>query len=54
VQNDGWNNFGLLPDGNPAQAQNYSDYTNFVPANTPYELTDITKWQPLLEDNNLG
>jgi hypothetical protein len=53
TQADGWDELGTTPDG-PFQAQPYSDYSNFVPANTPYELKDITKWQPLLEDNRLG
>jgi hypothetical protein len=52
-QNDGWNEDGTNPDGTP-QAQHYSDFTNFVPANTPYQLTDITKWQPLLESARNG
>ena len=50
--NDGYNANGLLD----AQAfpRNFSDYTNFVPANTPYLLEYITKWQPLIETNGLG
>jgi hypothetical protein len=52
-QDDGWNADGTTPDGT-TQAQRFSDYSNFVPANSPYELTDITKWQPLLESARNG
>jgi len=41
-------------EGTTINAATYSDNTNFIPANTAYELRDITKWQPLLETNRLG
>jgi hypothetical protein len=53
LQNDGWNADGTTPYGTP-QAQRFSDYSNFIPSNTPYQLTDITKWQPLIESKRDG
>ena len=34
----------------------YSDYTNYTPANTAYNLVDKTRWQPLIipVKNSLG
>jgi hypothetical protein len=41
--NDGANQFGDLTGGAP-----YSDYTGYVPVNTPLALIDPNRWQPLL------
>lgn len=49
---DGYNSDGTM--GNTYNQRNFSDYTNFIPLNTAYELTNITKWQPLLETNGKG
>ena len=48
--NDGYNANGLLD----AQAfpRNFSDYTNFVPANTPYLLEHINQWARLHHSTN--
>ncbi|GAX85801.1 hypothetical protein CEUSTIGMA_g13216.t1 [Chlamydomonas eustigma] len=32
----------------------YTDYTGFAPSNTAYQLSDITKWQPLMESDSRG
>lgn len=32
----------------------YSDWTNFVPANTAYSVKKLLNWQPLLETNGMG
>ena len=42
-RNDGSNQYGLLgPSGAP-----YSDYTGYVPVNTPDAISDPNRWQPL-------
>lgn len=51
--NDGFNDLGLT-DSTKYWPQNFSDWTNFVPSNTAYQLDNITKWQPLVETNGLG
>ena len=32
----------------------HSDPTNFIPTNTPYQVHNVSAWQPLLETNSLG
>jgi hypothetical protein len=47
---DGSNQLGTLgPTGQP-----YSDYTGFVPVNTPDAITDPNRWQPLRFTNRAG
>src|SRR5687768_13297647 len=47
---DGSNQHGTLgPTGQP-----YSDYTGYVPANTPDAITDPNRWQPLRFTNRAG
>ena len=47
---DGSNQLGALgPTGQP-----YSDYTGYVPANTPDVITDPNRWQPLRFLNRAG
>jgi len=40
---DGANQFGDLSGGSP-----YSDYTGYVPVNSPTQLADPGRWQPLI------
>jgi len=47
--NDGSNQLGNLNGGSP-----YSDYTDYVPVNTPTEVNDINHWQPLRVSNGQG
>jgi hypothetical protein len=48
--NDGSNQHGTLgPTGLP-----YSDYTGFVPVNSPDAVTDANRWQPLRHPNRAG
>eukprot|EP00775_Hariotina_reticulata_P007995 gene7995-8193_t len=50
---DGLNYNGLA--SGKYNAKNYSDYgPAFIPANDAYKLRKITKWQPLMETNDLG
>ena len=47
---DGSNQLGDLNGGAP-----YSDYTGYVPANTPMEINDPNRWQPqIISDGNGG
>lgn len=47
---DGSNQHGTLgPTGEP-----YSDYTGYTPANTPDEIIDPNRWQPLRHPNRAG
>lgn len=50
VESDGWNQKGDI-DGS---GMPYADYTNFLPVNGFAKMTDITKWQPILETNGVG
>lgn len=45
---DGSNQLGDLHPGA------YSDYTGYVPVNTPYQINDPNRWQPLLIPNGNG
>ncbi|KAG2500847.1 hypothetical protein HYH03_001608 [Edaphochlamys debaryana] len=52
AQANGWN-----IDGSRTRSFNraqYEDYTNYVPKNTPWELTHQCKWQPLHETDGRG
>ncbi len=52
-ENDGMNQLGN--EGNQVyHRQPYADYTNFVPANTAYELSNPSKWQPAIVTNGNG
>lgn len=51
LKTDGWNSEGDLSPWAPFP---YADYTRFTPANTPYSISKPTKWQPLLESNQMG
>ncbi len=46
---DGSNQLGSLNGGAP-----YSDYTGYVPVNTPTSIIDPTRWQPLAVPNGSG
>ena len=50
--NDGMNQTGTER-GKAFHLSPYSDYTNYRPANTPYELKDPTRWQPMVESTQL-
>lgn len=49
---DGFNSLGNAE--RALQRRPYSDYTNYVPTNTAYQLINTARWQPLLETDNLG
>lgn len=55
AKNDGLNLFGNIS-GQTYNLVPYSDYTHYSPVNTPYNLVDKTKWQPLINPvkNSLG
>lgn len=36
------------------QCTRYGDYTGYEPVNTATKLNDDTRWQPLIEDNDIG
>jgi len=36
------------------QCTRYGDYTGYEPVNTAVKLNDDTRWQPLIEDNDIG
>jgi hypothetical protein len=47
---DGWNQHGTLsPTGLP-----YSDYTGYIPVNSPDVIADPNRWQPLRYRNRSG
>ena len=46
---DGSNQFGDINGGAP-----YSDYTGYVPVNTPFQILDPARWQPLAVPNGSG
>ena len=48
---DGSNQLGNTPGGTTAP---YSDYTGYQPVNTPTQLTDPNRWQPLAVPNAAG
>lgn len=48
-RNDGSNQLGNLNGGAP-----YSDYTGYAPVNTPTQIVDPTRWQPLSVPNGSG
>lgn len=48
-RNDGSNQLGNLNGGAP-----YSDYTGYAPVNTPTQIIDPTRWQPLSVPNGSG
>lgn len=48
---------GMNKDGNMDHKYNrqaYSDYTGYIPENDADRLTNLTKWQPLMETNGFG
>ncbi|WP_460231801.1 vanadium-dependent haloperoxidase [Aurantivibrio plasticivorans] len=52
-ENDGMNQLGNEGDKIYHQTP-YADYTDFEPANTAYELTDPSKWQPRIVSDRTG
>ena len=50
---DGMNQRGDLGDRR-YHPQPYSDYTGYLPRNTPDELTDPARWQPLVVADRTG
>ncbi len=46
---DGSNQLGNLNSGAP-----YSDYTGYAPVNTPFQILDPARWQPLAVPNGSG
>jgi hypothetical protein len=46
---DGSNQLGNLNGGAP-----YSDYTGYIPVNSPFQIIDPTRWQPLAVPNGSG
>ncbi|KAH7402998.1 hypothetical protein BKA64DRAFT_439548 [Cadophora sp. MPI-SDFR-AT-0126] len=51
---DGWNKAGKLArEFNPRPYQDWRDEP-YHPVNPPWDVTDKTRWTPLLEDNKLG
>lgn len=54
---DGWNYKGLLetPSGKcTANCRPFADTYGYMPKNSPWEATDPTAWQPLVESKELG
>lgn len=52
---DRYNNLGMMELGkNQHWPQNFSDWVGFIPTNSPYLLSRISQWQPLLETNGYG
>ena len=49
---DGSNQLGDVPGGTPGVP--YSDYTGYVPANTPDMINNPNRWQPLRVSNGQG
>lgn len=49
---DGMNRGGAV--GHKFNRRNFSDYTAYVPVNDAYTLRSPTKWQPLLETDDIG
>jgi hypothetical protein len=49
---DGANQLGDVPGGKPGVP--YSDYTGYAPVNTPDQLNDPNRWQPLRVPNGKG
>jgi hypothetical protein len=57
MYSDGWNYKGLeTVDGGTctANCRPFSDTYGYVPKNSPWEVTDHTAWQPLIESDDLG
>lgn len=52
-ENDGMNQLGNKGD-RAYHHQPYADYTNFIPANSAYELTNPSLWQPAITSNGKG
>lgn len=50
-ENDGMNQLGNEGDKTYHRAP-YADYTGYAPVNTAYELSDPSRWQPAMTDNN--
>jgi hypothetical protein len=48
-RNDGSNQLGNLNGGAP-----YSDYTGYTPVNSPFQIVDPARWQPLAVPNGSG
>merc|ERR1719433_623167 len=56
-ETDGWNVYGELSrTGEKCQTRcaPYGDYTGYAPVNSPWELKEPKRWQPLTEDNGRG
>jgi hypothetical protein len=53
VSNDGFNQYGNAG-GCAHNCLAYSDYTAYSPANTPTQLNDPSRWQPLLRTSGNG
>lgn len=51
---DGWNSQGDLTSTNPAYAQFFSDFTEYVPKNSPWKISFPFRWQPVVENDGLG
>ena len=56
MKEDGWNYDGRLAvkgicTGN---CRPFTDTTGYTPVNSPWEITNDSKWQPLIESDNLG
>ena len=49
---DGSNQLGDVPGGKPGVP--YSDYTGYAPMNTPDQINDPNRWQPLRVPNGVG
>jgi hypothetical protein len=49
---DGSNQLGDVPGGEPGVP--YSDYTGYAPVNTPDQINDPNRWQPLRVPNGMG
>ena len=52
-EHDGMNQLGD-EGGRTHNRQPYADYTGYRPVNTPHELVDPTRWQPLIVSDRLG
>lgn len=50
--NDGLNELGN--EGRKDNQMPYSDYTGYMPVNTPYKLSDPSRWQPDIQRKGLG
>ena len=57
IESDGWNYKGISKPNNgtcTANCRPFADSYGYEPKNNPWEISDDTKWQPLIESDDLG